>query len=168
MLNSAHTLGPVLGPGVPWADDCRLLVHLLSMLGRWFSENCRSFILPNFLRFFSGTPSTLLLSTITTSLETKPGLEGSSWCTRPPQHPSSGWQVVGTRGRAALKQANVYSRDMAREGERNQIGAAAPQHAQKWACENKYTGKRRSSSSRQGFRRQLHPGRGSGDPGEAA
>lgn len=42
------------------------LFHVPQYAGRWFSENCRSFILPNC--FLSGTPSTLPLSTITTSL----------------------------------------------------------------------------------------------------
>lgn len=35
----------------------------------------------------------------------------------------------------------MYSRNTARGGERNQTGAAAPQHTQKRACENKYIGK---------------------------
>lgn len=42
------------------------LFHVPQYAGRWFSENCRSFMRPNF--FLSDTPSTLLLSTMTTSL----------------------------------------------------------------------------------------------------
>lgn len=45
------------------------LFHVPQYAGRWFSENCRSFILPSFL--LSGMPSAWLLSTITTSLRRK-------------------------------------------------------------------------------------------------
>lgn len=42
------------------------LFHVPQYAGRWFSQNCRSFILPNFP--LSGTASVLQLSTTTTSL----------------------------------------------------------------------------------------------------
>ena len=94
--SSAHTLTLSWAQGSLGRMTVVFLFHVPQYAGRWFSENCRSFILPNFLR--SGTPSTLLLSTITTSLETKPGLEGSSMVHSPTTTSFLlGWQVVGTR-----------------------------------------------------------------------
>lgn len=75
---SAEPRPPACALTLSWAQGSLgwmtvvVLFHVPQYAGRWFSENCRSFILPNF--FLSGTPSALPLSTITTSLGTRTAL----------------------------------------------------------------------------------------------
>lgn len=52
--SSAHTLTLSWAQGSLGRMTVVFLFHVPQYAGRWFSENCRSFILPNFLR--SGTP----------------------------------------------------------------------------------------------------------------
>lgn len=63
---------PTPGLTLSWAQGSRgrmiavFLFHVPQYAGRWFSENCSSFMRPNL--FLSGIPSTLPFSTMTTSL----------------------------------------------------------------------------------------------------